>query len=52
MRPKPLMPQGTADMEVGVVKAAAEPKARARITAENYGAVIKSTRQHGAVSSD
>ena len=35
MRPKPLMPQGTADMEVGMVRAAAEPKARARITAEN-----------------
>jgi hypothetical protein len=35
MRPKPLMPQGTADMEVGMVRAAAELMASARTTAEN-----------------
>lgn len=43
IRPKPLIPHGTADMEVGVFRAAAEPMARARITAENYESIKNNT---------
>jgi hypothetical protein len=47
MRPKPLMPQGTADMEVGMVRAAAEPMARASTTAENYDLDLQATEKSG-----